>query len=356
MKLLFYISTIGGGGAARVMTNLANQFCKNGNEVCLVTNFKSNREYHLDEHIMRIVLEKEISRSFFRKNMNRVCKLRKAIQNQKPDALISFMHENDVRAFVAQIGLKSKLILSVRNNPDDIYKNKIKRMIGRFIYRNADAVVFQTEDARNWFGNMKCYTAIMKNQIGEEFFATERKENEKNIVAVGKFMKQKNHMLLLQAYALIADSVDDDLIIYGEGKLRDEYKKYIEENNLQSRVFLPGSSTSIAQDISSAKVFVLTSEYEGVPNALIEAMALGIPCISTDCPCGGPRELLGDSEYGILLQKNTPEELAKKMVYLIENSDERKRMSVLSKKRAQRYAPECVFAEWNSFVRNVIGE
>ena len=357
MKLLFYISTIRGGGAARVLTNLANQFVKDENNVMLVTNFPSEHEYFLEERVVRVSLEKEESKQNpLVKNWNRIFALRKVIKEYDPDLVVSFMHENDIRAFMATRGLGKKLLLSVRNDPKELYRSRVKEIIARYVYGHADAVVFQTEDAKRWFKTLKGKSTIIYNQVAPEFYQAKRvRFGAKDIVTTGKFMPQKNHRMLMEAFAMIADEISDNLIIYGEGKLRGEYEAYIREHCLESRVFLPGNCSNVAATIAKSKIFVMSSDYEGMPNSLMEAMAVGLPCISTDCPCGGPKELSGDINSVELVPVGDTKELAKKMKHMLLQASYREEKACLAKKSAERFQPELIFAQWKAYILEIIG-
>jgi glycosyltransferase involved in cell wall biosynthesis len=133
------------------------------------------------------------------------------------------------------------------------------------------------------------------NPVDEVFFKTKFDGVRRNLVTTGRLAPQKNHKMLIKAFAKIADKINDDLYIYGEGELRAELEQLVLDLNMQNRIFLPGAVKNVADTIKSAKLFILSSDFEGLPNSLMEAMALGIPCISTDCPCGGPKMLLNES-------------------------------------------------------------
>lgn len=358
MKLLFYISTIRGGGAARVMTNLANQFAADNNEVHLVTNFPAVEEYFLDDKVLRYSLEAEESvKHPLIKNYQRISALRKLIKKVSPDIVISFMHENDVRAYAATRGLHTKLLLSVRNDPTKLYRAKLKEKIARYVYGHADAVVFQTKDAKAWFGNIKGNSKVIYNQVAPVFYKVERDAMLcKDIVTTGKFMPQKNHQMLMKAFCMIAGEVEDNLIIYGDGKLRGEYEKFIEQNNMKDRIFIPGNCSNVAETIALNKLFVMSSDYEGMPNSLMEAMAVGMPCISTDCPCGGPKELSGKTDSIELVPVKDTNRLAEKMKQMLASEDYAEKKAALAKQRAEEFKPELIYCQWKDYISEIVGK
>jgi len=358
MKVLFYISTIRGGGAARVMTNLANQFVQDGNEVTFVTNFPAEKEYPLDAKIERVNLEeRESERNFFQKNFDRIFSLRKIIRRVTPDVVVSFMHENDVRAYVATRGIKVKLLLSVRFDPQNFYKKRRKAIMARFVYGHADAVVFQTPAARDWFGKIHGKAAIIYNQVAPEFFEINSSNIRKHsIVALGRLTHEKNYTLLIDAFSLIKNRVEEKLIIYGEGALDKELKKYIKDKGLEKRILLPGSVGNVPQVMSEAKAFVMSSDSEGVPNALMEALAAGVPSISTACPCGGPAMLIENGKNGLLVPVKDKERLAEAMLRILSDQQFANELGRSAKLQAENYRPERVYKQWRSFIQEVVND
>lgn len=353
MKILFYINAIHHGGAERVICNLATQFSEHGEDCILTTSFRDNWEYPFGEKVRRIALfESQLNYGFLRRNISLIRKLRKILKTEKPDVVVSFMAEPNFRTLIAARGLNVKTIVSVRNDPNKEYPNFIYRFLAKHLYKKADGIVFQTEDAQKWFPkSIQKKSKIIFNQVDEVFYNTIYNGERHDIVTTGRLVAQKNHKMLIRAFAAIADKISDNLIIYGEGDLRGELESLIAELHLENRVFLPGSVKNVADTIKSAKLFVLSSDYEGMPNSLMEAMALGIPCISTDCPCGGPRMLFGDDlkEYLVpLQQKSALSDLMFKVVKLIEAGDSR--INSAMRDHAVLFMPNRVYQEWHEFL------
>ena len=238
------------------------------------------------------------------------------IKKESPDIIIAFLPEPSFRLMVAKAFLPVKTIISVRNDPNVEYDNYIKRLLVKVLYTKADGFVFQTPDAREWFPKkIRQKSVIIPNLIDEKFFCEPYTgKREKTVVNVGRLVEQKNQKLLIDAfYEFRKVHSDYRLKIYGDGPLKNELKEQIERLELVGSVKLMGEVFDIKKEIYKAGMFVLTSDYEGMPNALMEAMALGVPCISTDCPIGGPRFLIRSSDYGLLVKTGSENEVKNAM-------------------------------------------
>ncbi len=356
MRILFYINAIHQGGAERVMVNLANQFSEKGNDVILVTSFEDYWEYPVGEGVERYSFEDRDFKKegFLRQNIKWTLNLRKVIKEYCPDVVISFMAEPNFRTILAAAGLETKSVISVRNDPNKEYPNFVYRILAKSLYLFADGIVFQTEDAKKWFSAIiQKKSRIIYNQVDKKFYTSPECDVKKDIVTCGRLVAQKNHTMLVDAFSLISNDLDENLYIYGEGELRSSLEKKIREKNLENRVFLPGDIKNVEEMLSRAKVFVLSSDYEGMPNALMEAMAVGVPCISTDCPCGGPKMLFhNDTEF--LVSVGNTEQMAEKMKTLLLNKDKRERNSKLMKKYSLAFTPECIFKKWDEYVNELV--
>ena len=277
MKVMFYINAIHDGGAERVMINLADRFARFGHEVILVTSFVDKWEYEIPSGVKRLNLCDNIPKGFLKRNLLLYRLLRKVVKGEAPDVLVSFMAEPNFRALLATRGLKTKNLISIRNDPNKEYPTKKFRFFARWLYKKADGIVFQTADAKAWFSKkIQNKSKIIYNQVNEKFYDTELLKERRDVIATGRLTSQKNHKMLLRAFSLIKDKVDDNLVIYGEGNLRAELEALIIELGLSGRVLLPGATDNVSEKLSGAKLFVMSSDYEGLPNALAEAMSWNI--------------------------------------------------------------------------------
>lgn len=322
-KILFYINILSGGGAERVIVNLANEFAKKGYETILVASYATEGEYSVSNNVKQYYLDKRnIKTNFIKRNLSRITKLRMILRNERPEVIVSFMAEANFRAIVATLGLNIRSIISVRNDPKIAYKGIKGFVLRNFIYPLADGCVFQTENAKKWFTKkLQKKSAIILNPIKEDFYNVIRKPQKGLVVTCGRLVVQKNHILLIEAFAEVTKSLKNiNLNIYGEGELKRSLQTIINNLGMNDRIKLMGSSNNIPKVLSTADLFVMSSDYEGMPNALMEAMVVGLPCISTDCPCGGPRVLLGENN-GQLFRVGNKEELIKLLFECLRNSE-----------------------------------
>lgn len=355
--LMFYINSLHKGGAQRVMLQLAERFAAAGYRSILVTSFREGEEYPLPDGVERISIEaQQLKHGRLRSNLSRIAALRRLCRQHKPESLIAFMAEPNFRAVLAGAGLPLKTVVSVRNTPDKEYAGRLFRFVGKHILPLADGCVFQTEEARSWFPEkLQKKSAIIMNQVNRSFFEEPAAIDKRDIHAVGRLNHQKNFPMLIRAYAGL-ENCSDRLIIHGEGEKRGELEALIKELGLETRVLLPGLSSNVARDIKGAKIFVLPSDYEGMPNALLEAMALGLCCISTDCPCGGPRAVINDGINGRLIAVGDEEALRNALQQLLDDKKMRDSMAEEARKSAEMFSPEEIFLQWQDYIESVIAK
>ena len=352
-KIYLYINVLGGGGAERVIANLANTLAEDGCETTLITSFPVDKEYSIDKKVRRLLLEDhEFRQSRLKRNVTRISKLRKICKEEKPDILISFMEEPNFRAILATRGIPVKTLVSVRNDPNKEYAGKLGWFVGKILLPMADGCVFQTSDAQKWFPKrLQKKSRIIYNAVKEEFYQVERTPVRGEIVTCGRLTEQKNHRLLIDAFAEVQKIYPfATLKIYGEGILREKLQNQIDSLNLNEKVFLMGATNDVAKALKTADLFVLSSDYEGMPNALMEAMAASVPCISTDCPCGGPRELFGEDASDKLVPCNDSAQLAEAICKVLETTKD----GMTEKRHAETFKPDRVNQMWKDYVHDII--
>ncbi len=350
MKIVFYINVLSHGGAERVISNIANMMSVKRHECIMVTSYSIENEYTLEKKVRRVVLSNYEITNFFNRNIKLTYRLRQLLKKEAPDLLVSFMAEPNYRACIASLGLNVKTVLSVRNDPNIEYRGRFHAFFSKLLFRFADGIVFQTIDAMNWFPkSIRDKGVIIYNSVNESFFSKSLPIDNSGIVATGRLCAQKNHKLLIQAFSKIQDKVKDDLTIYGSGDPT-ELKVYAKKIGILHRVHFPGSVSDMANVLCKYKLYVLSSDYEGMPNALMEAMSIGLPCISTDCPCGGPRILFSKKMAQYLVPVGDVDSLASRILNLLQNDAERTLISSEAKKQSRLYHPSIINEKWTNYL------
>ena len=319
-RVLFTCDTMSSGGAERVIALLSNEMLKRGISVKIigVSDYKNSKSfYKLDDGVEYETIHND---KFTKPNpLKKIIELRTKVNNYEPDVVISFLPHVNVYTCVSLIGLSIPHITSERNNPYVDPKNKILRVLKKLSFIFADGHVFQTEDAKHFYKSKRVQenSSIIKNPLNLTFLPNDFVWPKKKVIlSVGRLTKQKNYYLLIDAFIEFNRRCNDSYIlkIYGDGPLRDELKLYCANKNVSSAIEFCGNSTKWHETEYGDALYILSSDYEGLPNSLIEALALGIPSISTDCPSGGPRELIKDGENGFLVSCNNVNELVEKML------------------------------------------
>ena len=355
--LMFYINAIHDGGAERVLLQLAKRFAARGYRAVVVTSFVDAWEYPVPEGVERLSIEQEqIDQSRLRRNLSRIEALRRLIREYKPAALISFMAEPNFRAVLASRFLPVKTIVSVRNDPEREYGGRLGRLIGKWLLPLADGCVFQTEQAKNWFPKrLQKRSKIIMNQVDERFFQVKDAGENGYVMTAGRLTAQKNQALLIRAFAAIAKDVEEELRIYGEGELRPELEALIAGMGMEGRIRLMGASNEMPAALAGCRLFVLPSDFEGMPNALLEAMAAGRCCVSTACPCGGPEAVIENGVNGMLVPVGAEEALSAAMLELLKDEKKRRTLAAAAGESAEAFRPEAIFEHWRDYVEQVIG-
>jgi len=332
---------MGPGGAERVAGILSNDWVQRGYSVTLVLTYQYAAESHyfLDKRVRVIKLADHLPSN----NLSGLSKIRKLIairrliKQLRPKKIISFMVNVNVLVLLSNLGLRQRTFVSERVHPEATPVRRIEKVFRWLLYPFADKVIVQTNDSFLWFKRYLPYARYevignplvfpIPNKLMGIEFEISNYSKRKIILAVGRLEPQKGFQSLINAFFMISKThTDFDLLIAGEGSQRQILEKTIKILKLEERVHLPGSLSNIGTCYLSANIFVLSSQFEGYPNALLEAMASGLPSISFDCPTG-PAEIINDGENGILVPLKAGEKgLAEALLRVIEDDNLRERL------------------------------
>ncbi len=356
MRVAMLAGALNKGGTERVIVNLADFLAKSGHQVVLVTQYQKENEYALNGNIKRIISDITPEETTGNRVINfcrRFRKLRSIWKTEKPDVILSFIGKNNLMALITSCCLPISTAVSVRGDPQAEYYTRLLRWAARYLFRYADGVVLQTAASRLFFpAAVRKKVKVLKNPVSPSFFRPRYEgERERTIVAVGRVDENKNHRMLMAAFAGLADDFPQyKLYIYGEGNLRSTLLDTAKEMGLAERILLPGSSDHIPELIYKASLFVLTSDTEGVPNTLLEAMLSGLTVMATDCPCGGPAELIRHGINGLLTPVRDMEKLKDNMRYVLDNPREAAAMGIEAARLQDVYDPDRIGKEWEQYL------
>lgn len=340
--IIFVTGSMTRGGAEGVIANIAEVLAHRGWKIHIVSILFSENAYDFGENIEFINASNEGSNQLL--DTPRMIKaIRKEIKRIKPCAVISFMAKINIVAWFAVIGTDVKFIVSERNDPA-VGRNAVYQKILSMTYSAADAVVFQTTRAKEFFSQkIQNKGVIIPNPLKPMPEAVYNQT--KRIVTVGRLSEQKNHKLLIDAFERIyPDYLDFVVDVYGEGSMRDELQAYIDQKRLAESIHLCGKVDNVPERIRDAYMFVLPSDYEGLSNALLEAMGIGLPCITTNC--AGSDDTIQNGENGLIVPIRDCDALATAIRKLIENPAGAVKMGQKARASMGRYEVEQVVDQW----------
>lgn len=360
MNITLVISSLNSGGAERVLAGMANWWASKGVCVTLITFSSGSDFYPLNPDIRRVRL------GMLRKSrclldamgmfVRRLFGLRCAILDSKPDCVLSFVDKTNVMTLLACMGTKLRVVVSERTNPNYYPLSRIWSLLRDIIYRRAYAVVVQTEALRVWAEKRVAATrvAVVPNALDRERLALMSQGVAPHveagifrIVAVGRMTQEKGHDLLIRACAKVLPSHPDwRLELVGDGPLRSLLEQQAERSGIGRQVHFHGQLKNPFVVMKSADLFVLPSRVEGFPNVLLEAMALGLPVISFDCP-SGPSELIIHRVSGLLALAADVDALAAAIQFLIQDLNFRTALGAEAYRIRERYSENKMMKEWS---------
>ena len=367
-KLLFLVSSLEGGGAERIACVLCNAWAKSGHDVTLMATFsgRGSSAYTISDRVLVDHLADHVNGSVGR--IRRLLALGRRIRAIEPDIVISFLPLVNIAAILGTLGTRIPVIICERIYPPAHSPplTAIQNRLRQWLYPWADAIVGQTNEVRDWL-KLRFPTAnvqVVANPVTLPLPKTPpaldpaefTKQGRHLILAVGRLDPQKRFNLLLDAFQEIAGDVPDwDLAILGAGPEHPRLEQQILQLALSGRVLMPGFSGNLGDWYNRADLFVLPSESEGFPNAMLEAMAHGMACIAFDVKTG-PADISNNGQRAVLLKdSNHIERLADAMKHLITHKSDRHALGQRAMSVSEDYSGDNILQSWDELIASVIG-
>ncbi len=348
IKIAWISGNLAGGGAERFTVTMVNALSVDKDyEIVLLTGEKRKNEYKLNGNVHRECIMTE------KKYLKDVLTIRRYLVEKHIDIAVGIGVYANLCLTMANFRIKTQIIISERNAPkqDNLsYKTKILRWL---LYRNADKYVFQTQQAQKYYSKkIQQKSVVIHNPVRADI-SLKTDKNNKEIVAIGRLMPQKNYPMLLRAFAEVHKQNPDYILrIFGTGQLLDTLREQTKELGLVDCVYFEGFQQDVNNQIKDSDIYVMSSDFEGMPNALMEAMAMGFPVVCTDCPAGGPAELIEDGVNGILIPVNDAQALSQKIVYLINHEQEKEIIAKRAEMIRVTHSADKIVEQWKRILTN----
>ena len=352
MKIAFVTNCLASGGSERVLSILANSMSERGHSVEVLAMHTPTVFYKLRPEVHYVFSGDACHSASLAK---RFWWLRKHLKENRPDVIVAFMNRVYCATLLSTIGLHIPVITSERNDPEyaALY---VKWLIKALLPLTTHHVV-QTEAIKAYYSKrIQRKTSIIVNPVNDAVFdAPEATEKKDIVVSVGRLDPQKNQRMMISAFARLADKYPQwKLVIYGEGPIRQELEAFIAEKNLSVRILLPGRREDVFCKMREAKVFCLSSNYEGMSNALIEAICLGMPIVTT--LVSGVKELIKNGQNGIVTSVGIEEELVAALDRIMGDEELRQRFACENIKRGHLFERDNTVNQWEKLIKYSIAE
>lgn len=354
-RVAVVIHHLGLGGAERVVALLTERWARAGRDVTVVTLASPRGDVNaLAPEVHRVSLDVAAdSRSALEgavRGLGRVRALRAALAAARPDVAVSFMPETSVLTLLAAAGRGLPVVVCERSEPRRAPLARGWRTLRRVAYRGASALVVQTEAAAAWARGLCPRVEVVPNYV-EPPPRTARAldgPGPKRLYAVGRLHAAKGFDLLLEAFARVAGERPDwSLVVLGEGGERSRLEALARRLGVEGRVALPGRVDRPIDHLVDGQAFVLSSRYEGFPNALLEAMSAGLPVVAFACP-NGPAEAIAHGRDGLLVPPEDVAALAAALARVMDSPEERARLGGQAREIVVRYGPERILPRWTA--------
>lgn len=364
-RIVFITHRLNHGGAQRMLTFVANSCANFFEEVIFISMYNEKIEFEVDNRIKIIFLPGNMKfptykRSVFlkvRHTTTLIKLIRRELKKIKPDLVCAFGVNHVTLTLLSKVGLGIKMVGSERRSPQNL--SKIWRKISELTYSKCDGMVFQLEEARDFYNDKIINKSIVipNPYIGKNNKNIYDVKQRKNIIsaAAARFEYEKGFDTLINAFSIIKKKHKEfNLVIYGKGDPVKHYGELIDKLGLNDSVEFPGIVKNVSEEIIKSTVFVLPSRSEGIPNVLLEVMGVGIPTVSCDCPPGGPRLLTDNGKRAILVPVDDYISLANGICRIIEDESLANSICSASQQVREEFNDKKIAETWIQYFNNIL--
>ena len=345
-KLIVSIATLGSGGAERVLSILSKYFTDEYDSVIYLLWLHHPVFYKYDKRVKIVDISQESgSNNLIRKMLW----FRSYVKKEDPTLVLSFLWPWSMKVIISLLFTPFRIVVAERQDPHIVKGGILMRIFREMLYRMTSGIVVQTEvNSKYYKGDVR----VIYNPVslpGDKVGLALKVKKENVVVSVGRLIPQKNQALLIKAFGLFHQTHPNyKLIIYGEGDLKEQLNKLAIELGIDNSVEFPGNVNDVYSHLLSAKLFVLSSNYEGMPNALLEALCLGLPCISTRV--SGASELIDDGYSGILVDKENVGQMSEAMKNILDHETMAYDMGREAAKVFEKTKPHAICRQWIDYI------
>ncbi len=371
INIAFVLASLGSGGAERVVSLLANKMAEQGHQVEIIC-LKFKDIYYQTDSRVRVTLAMQQTKN----RLTELFWLRKYVKQQKPDVVIPFTEGVYCFTILSLLGTGIPIIASERLDPAAM--SPTRKILKRLLLPYADWLVVQTQGIKEYFPKkIQKKTSIIYNPVVTEVFKSpdglqvqganaassvqssntpmegRSQERFNRIISVGRLYPQKNQEMMIRAFAKVADKFPNwQLVIYGEGPLRESLELIVESLEMQDRVLLPGRTEHVIEELRKSKMFCMSSDYEGMSNSMIEAICVGLPIVTTDV--SGVKELVEDGWNGYVVPRGSVDAMRTAFSKLLMDESLRQAFSTNSGSKKELFNIETVVEQWLSLINLII--
>ena len=357
-KVLFVINSLSGGGAERELVVLANRFISLGIKTSIgLIQAKNKPVAYTPEKAVSVMDFSEKTAARQLGLLQALFRLRRYVRKESPDVIISYMAHNAVLTLFACFGLKNPIVIRPAIVMDR-WKTPFSRIAAPRLLRKSRGAVYQVEAQRYFFKqySVEYEGIILPNPVKPHpLWNAARGYGNTTIAAVGRLDDQKNYPLLLRAFSMLTEDFPEwRLVIFGEGPERSELESEIKKLGLADRVSLPGFSEDIHKVLHEVSVYAMSSRYEGMPNALMEALCAGCACVTTDFEGGAARFLIQDGESGLVVPDGDADSLTAALRKLMQDEALRRRLGQNAAKLKEKVDAHHIALQWVEYLENEV--